>query len=215
MEYNTQRKKLVISEYGRNLQKLVDYITAIPDREKRTRYANVIVDIMAQMHNQKDSTDFRHKLWDHLFIISDYKLDVDAPFEMPDPEKLARKPQTLSYPRGGIRFHHYGRNIQLIIQKTIEMEDGPEKEAMVKLIANHLKKSYLTWNRESVDDELITHHLEELSGQKLKLGEDEQLTTTTDILARNKRKAKSPQRHQGNQRQNNQRQNSQGKRKNK
>jgi hypothetical protein len=132
--------------------------------------------------------------------MSDFKLDVDSPFKMPDPESLNKKPDLLSYPKGGIRFHHYGRNIQLIIEKAIAIEDGPEKEAIVKLIANHLKKSYLTWNRESVDDDLITKHLSELSHGKLELAEDEQLNTTNDILARNKRKQKATLRPQNNQR---------------
>lgn len=200
MEYNTQRKKLVIAEYGRNLQQMIDHVVVVPDRDKRTQYAYAIVDIMAQMHNQKESQEFRVKLWDHLFIMSDFQLDVDAPFKMPDPESLNKKPDLLSYPKGGIRFHHYGRNIQMIIEKAIQFEDGPEKEAIVKLIANHLKKSYLTWNRESVDDDLITKHLAELSQGKLELGEDEQLNTTNDILARNKRKQKAVQRPQSNQR---------------
>jgi len=197
MEYNTQRKKLVISEYGRNLQQMVDHIINVPDRDKRTQFAYAIVDIMAQMHNQKDSQEFRVKLWDHLYIMSDFKLDVDSPFKMPDPESLAKKPDILSYPRGGIRFHHYGRNIQMIIEKIIEMEVGPEKEAIVKLIANHLKKSYLTWNRESVDDDLIYKHLAELSHGKLDIPHGEQLNSTSEILALNKRKSKSAQRGGG------------------
>ncbi len=200
MEYNTQRKKLAISEYGRNLQKMVEHIMAVPDRDKRTQYAYAIVDIMAQMHNQKDSQEFRVKLWDHLFIMSDFELDVDSPFKKPDAESLAKKPDSLSYPKGGIRFHHYGRNIQMIIEKAVNFEDGPEKDAIVRLIANHLKKSYLTWNRESVDDDLIAKHLYELSHGELQLAEDEQLNTTSDILARNKRKAKPNQRTKDNQR---------------
>jgi hypothetical protein len=222
MEYNTQRKKLVISEYGRNLQQMIDHILTVPDRDKRTQYAYAIVDIMAQMHNQKESQEFRVKLWDHLYIMADFKLDVDSPFKMPDPESLAKKPDMISYPKGGIRFHHYGRNIQLIIEKVIDIEDGPEKEAVVKLIANHLKKSYLNWNRESVDDDLITKHLDELSNGKLELAENDQLNTTSDILALNKRKAKSNQRPQSNQRsqggsrnQNNPRQNHTGRRRTK
>lgn len=222
MEYNTQREKLAISEYGRNLQKMINHIMTVTDREKRTKYANAIVDIMAQMNNLKDSPDFRHKLWDHLFIMSDFKLDVDSPFGMPDPETLAKKPNALNYPHGGIRYHHYGRNIQLIIEKAVELEDGPEKEALAKLIANHLKKSYLNWNRESVDDTLITKHLAVLSQGKLELAEDEQLNKTSEILARNKRKAKVTQRTQSNQRtqsyqrtQSNQRQNQHNRRRNK
>jgi len=189
MEYNSQREHLPIPEYGRNLQKMVDFTRTVEDRDKRTQIAFIIVDIMAQMHTaSKETQDFRHKLWDHLHIMADFQLEVDSPFPEPDSEVLAQRPKKLGYPKGGIRFHHYGRNIQMIIQKALEYEDGPEKEALVKTIANHLKKSYLIWNRDSVDDVVITQHLAELSKNGLQLSADDQLNKTTDILAKSKRK---------------------------
>jgi hypothetical protein len=187
MEYNTTRKQMVIPEYGRNIQEMIEYTCAIEDREKRNKSAKFIINVMSQMHPQvRDSVDYKHKLWDHLHIISDFKLDVDAPFPPPSPLTLSTKPEHLSYHDKEIAYRHYGKNIALIIEKAIEYEEGPEKDALVKIIAIHLKKSYLNWNRDSVSDELIEEHLRVLSQGKLKLKEDVRLTTTSDLLARNK-----------------------------
>jgi hypothetical protein len=194
MEYNTTRDKLVISEYGRNVQKLVNYAKTIEDREQRTKFAKLIIQIMGQMNpGTRDSGDFRHKLWDHLFIIGGFELDVDAPYDMPSKEALAAKPERLKYRENNIEFKMYGTNIEKIINAAIAYEEGPEKDALVHTIANHLKKSYLAWNRESVDDSLIFEHLRVLSDGKLKLSEDKTLTTTSDILARNRKKKQAKQ----------------------
>jgi hypothetical protein len=189
MEYNTTRDKLIISQYGRNVQKLVKYCMSIEDREKRTNFAKLIIQIMGQLNpGARDSGDFRHKLWDHLYVISDFKLDVDSSYEMPAPEKFTAKPEKIQYSENNIKYKMYGSNVDKIIKEAINYEDGPEKDALVHAIANHLKKSYLNWNRESVDDDLIFEHLEVLSGGKLKLNKDLYLSTTSDILARNKKK---------------------------
>jgi hypothetical protein len=189
MEYNTTRKYLVMPEYGRNIQKMILYATTVEDRAKRTRVATTIVSIMAQMHPKvKEAGDYKQKLWDHLFIISDFKLDVDGPYPPPPKDVLYHKPQPLSYLDEDIKYRHYGHNIQRIIEKAIEYEDGPEKDALIKTIANHMKKSYLNWNRESVNDELIYKHLEELSEGKLELADDVKLNETNEILARNRKK---------------------------
>lgn len=189
MEYNTSRNKLMISEYGRNIQKMVEYLLTIDDREKRTQLAKFIVQVMGQMNPQsRDIGESKHKLWDHLFIISDYKLDVDSPFPQPTLLEINKKPNRLEYRSGDIKFRHYGKNIIAIIEKANDYPEGPEKEALVKTIANHMKKSYLTWNRESVSDDLITTHLKALSEDKLVLGEDVRLNQTHDILAMSKKK---------------------------
>ncbi|MEA3476554.1 MAG: DUF4290 domain-containing protein [Bacteroidota bacterium] len=189
MEYNTTRKQLVMPEYGRNIQKMILYAISVEDREKRTRVATTIVDIMAQMHPKiRESGDYRQKLWDHLYIISDFKLDVDSPYPAPSKDILYTKPQPLSYSDEKIMFRHYGYNIQNIILKAIAYEDGREKDAFIKTIANHMKKSYLNWNRDSVNDELIYKQLEKLSGGKLELADDVKLNETNDILARNRKK---------------------------
>lgn len=189
MEYNSQREKMVIPEYGRNVQKLIEYAKTIEDREKRTKSAEVIVRVMAGMNPQiKGEQDYLHTLWDHLYIISDFSLDVDSPFPMPEKEILTRKPERVHYSDKKFRIKNYGKYIEKIIDRTIELEDGPEKEALILIIANHLKKSYLNWNRDSVNDETIFTHLEELSQGKLKVLESQSLSATTDILARNKTK---------------------------
>jgi hypothetical protein len=176
-------------EYGRNVQKMINYAITLEDREKRNKLAHIIVTIMSQMNpKMKDTGDFRQKLWDHLHIISDFKLDVDSPFPVPPKDILHSKPDPITYADNNIAYRHYGKNIKKIIDKAIEYEEGPEKEALIKNIANHMKKSYLNWNRESVNDELIYKHLEELSKDKLKVSEDVKLNETSDILARNKKK---------------------------
>ncbi len=185
MEYNTTRNGLVISQYGRNIQKMIEYTLTVEDRDKRTRAATLIVDVMGQMNPQvKDTVDFKQKLWDHLHIIAGLKLDVDSPYPAPTKQLLEAKPDPIPYQDNKIRYRQYGKNLQRIIEKAIELEDGEEKDAFVKTIANHLKKSYLNWNRDSVNDELIFEHLEILSGGKLKMPVNARLLNTGDILSR-------------------------------
>jgi hypothetical protein len=187
MEYNTTRGLLTISEYGRNIQEMIQYCCTIEDREKRTKTAKFIVNVMAQMTPlAKEAADYKHKLWDHAFIISEFKLDVDAPFPPPPPLTLSTKPEHISYHDAEIKFRHYGKNIAMIIEKACAYEDGPEKDALVHAIAIQLKKSYLNWNRDSVTDEVIEEHLRILSDGKLKLNEELHLTATQDLLNRNK-----------------------------
>jgi hypothetical protein len=191
MEYNTQRGKLFIREYGRNTQKLIKYLSTIPDKQKRTKFARTIIQIMAQMNPAtRETGDFRHKLWDHLLIMSDFKLDVDCPYPLPSREMLVAKPDRLKYSDKSIEFKMYGSNIKKIIDTAIKYEEGPEKDALVHAIANHLKKSYLNWNRESVADDLIFEHLHTLSNGKLRLKDDLSLNRTSDILGKPKVKKK-------------------------
>jgi hypothetical protein len=189
MEYNTTRDKLIISEYGRNVQKLVRQAIKIEDREMRNKFTKVIIQIMGQMNPAvRDSGDFKHKLWDHLHIIANFKLDVDAPYPPPTKESLQAKPGKIKYSDNNIKYKMYGSNISRIIEKAATFDDGPEKDALVHAIANHLKKSYLNWNRESVDDDQIFEHLKVLSSGKLELNEELRLNTTNEILSRNKKK---------------------------
>lgn len=191
MEYNTGRPKLIIPEYGRNIQKMVDYALTVEDREKRTNIAKIILQIMAQVNpGVKESIDYKQKLWDHLCIISDYRLDVDSPYPVPSRELLEVKPERVPYSVKNFKYGHYGRNIEKIIEKVATMEDGPEKDAQVNIIANHLKKAFLTWNRDSVNDEVIYEHLAELSKNKLKLSEDARLQQTHELIGRQNTKKK-------------------------
>lgn len=183
MDYNTSRSKLVISEYGRNVQKMVEYAISLEDREARTRLANLIVNVMAQLNPTiREMNDYKQKLWDHLHIISGFRLDVDSPYPPPSRENLERKPEKVPYEYNGIKFRHYGKNIESIIKSAIELEDGPKKDELMVMIGNQLKKLYLNWNRESVTDEVIDAHLQELSDGKLRLPEGTVLTRSFDIL---------------------------------
>jgi len=187
MEYNTTRPSMIISEYGRNIQKMTAYVVSLENRDHRTRMAHALINIMAQMHpDSRESVDLKHKLWDHLYIMSDFKLDVDSPFPMPSPQELYTRPDRIEYPQEDIALRPYGKIIHKIIAEVSKMEEGPEREQLVKNIANHLKKSYLNWNRDSVNDELIAEHLELLSKGRLKLSGDTRLSHTNDILGRNR-----------------------------
>jgi hypothetical protein len=189
MDYNTTREKIIIPEYGRNVHKMIEYAMTIEDRAMRSAAARSIIIAMAQLTNAaKEGGDIRRKLWDHLYIMSDYKLDVDSPFPMPQPASEMPAPQKPAYPHNHIRFRQYGKSVELMIEKTIEYEDGPEKETLTRYIANHLKKMYLNWNRESVQDDLIGQHLSTLSNGKLTLAEDVRLESTAEIITRNKKK---------------------------
>ncbi len=195
MEYNTSRSKMNISEYGRNIQKMIEYTITVDDREKRNKLAKATINVMGQLNpHLRDVSDFKHKLWDHLFIMSDFKLDVDSPYPKPSPEVLTRKPEKLKYSNNNITFKHYGRNIERMIKKAIEFPEGEEKDALIKLIANHMKKSYLTWNRETVTNQEIAEHIDLLSDGKLKLSDNIRLNHTSEILSKNK-KRKFQQKH--------------------
>jgi hypothetical protein len=198
MDYNTTRNQLVISEYGRNIQKMIEYAVTIEDREKRSKAANSIVHVMAQMHPQvRDTVDYQQKLWDHLHIISQFKLDVDSPYPAPTQQSLEAKPDRVPYQNNAIKFRQYGINLENIIAEALKLEDGEEKNAFIVNIANHIKKSYLNWNRDSVNDELILQHLELLSGGELKMPENGKLAHTGEILSKQKKKTFTKQKKDG------------------
>jgi hypothetical protein len=190
-DYNTRRDHLLLPEYGRNIQKMIEHLMTIEDRDERNKAARTVIGVMGNLNpHLRDVADFKHKLWDHLAVISDFKLDIDSPYETPTREMLNEKPNKIPYTQKNIRFKHYGHSIVLMIQKAAEMEDGEEKQDLVKMIAYHMKKSYLTWNREAVDDREIFEDLVTLSGNKLELSPDLTLPETREILAKNVRKKK-------------------------
>ena len=189
VEYNTQRDKLIIAEYGRNVQKMVNFALTIEDREKRTKYANMIVSVMGYLNPHiRDTVDYKHKLWDHLFLISDYQLDVDAPYPVPQPENRKLSPSRIAYPSSDINYKYYGKTLEEMIRKFSEMEEGPSKEQYTRYIANYMKMSYLTWNKDTVDDLTILNHLEDLSGGKLQFPDSAKLNHTAEMLAMSKEK---------------------------
>ena len=182
---------------------MIEFAMTIEDREKRNRAARQIVMVMGQLTNaQKEGGDYKQKLWDHLFIMSNYQLDVDSPFPKPQPPTEENKPVKPSYPHQKINFRQYGKSVELMIEKTIEYEEGPEKETLTRYIANHLKKMYLNWNRESVQDDLIGKHLYMLSGGKLELSEDTRLEAASELIQRNNLNNNKKKKH-GGQKQNN------------
>ncbi|MBS4012478.1 MAG: DUF4290 domain-containing protein [Bacteroidetes bacterium] len=204
MEYNTSRSKMNISEYGRNIQKMIEHIKTVESPEKRNILAKAIIQVMGQLNpHLRDVSDFKHKLWDHLFIMSNFSLDVESPYPIPSAETLTKKPEILSYPSNNIKYKHYGRHIERMIEKAIAFPEGDEKNALVKLIANHLKKSYLTWSRDSVNDEDIAADLATLSGGKLTLDDKVRLHNTSDILYKSKKKKHPLPKAHGNQKQGN------------
>ena len=197
LEYNTQREKLIISEYGRHIQKMVDYAAKLNERAERQKMAEGIIDLMGELNpHLRDVNDFKHKLWDHLFIMSDFKLDVNSPYEKPELEKLFEKPEPLAYPNSKIRFNHYGKVVEMMIEEASEMEKGELREKLTFAIANQMKKSYVKWNRDSVEDKLIIKQLEQLSNGQLSLPESTELTSVSVLKkGSNSRKKKQNNKH--------------------
>ena len=182
MEYNTSLSKLIIPEYGRNVQKMVHSIIAIEDREKRNHQAKSIIEVMGNLNpHLRDVPDFKHKLWDHLFIMSDFHLDVDSPYDRPSKESFEERPEMLKYSDNNIKFRHYGKILPLIIKRTIDLDEGEYKDFLVFTIANHMKKSYLTWNKANVEDEVILKHLSQMSDDKLSMKETFKLSSFSDV----------------------------------
>ncbi len=178
MEYNTSREQLIIPEYGRAIQQMVQFAVKLEDREERSRAAKTIVHAMSILNPQlKDMTDYKHKLWDHLFIISGFELDCDAPYPMPDKDLTHVKPTLVPYPQKNIKLRHYGSIVESMIREAKKLEEGQEKQQVVESIANFMKMSYLSWNRDTVSDELIKDQLKDLSGGVLTLDDEIKLAT--------------------------------------
>jgi len=195
LEYNAERPHLIIPEYGRHLQKLIEQAVALEDREERNKAAKYIISVMGSLNpHLRDVPDFQHKLWDQLFIMSDFHLDVDSPYPIPSKEMLAQKPERLAYPQNFPKYRFYGNNIKYMIDVANKWEDGEMKNALIMVIANHMKKSYLSWNKDTVKDDVIFEHLYELSGGKINLqATEEELSNTTDLMRVNKKMSNKTQ----------------------
>lgn len=170
MEYNTGREALTLKEYGRNIHKLVEFVKTVEDKEKRNKYAATLVELMKQINpNVKDSNDYHQKVWDDLFIISDFNLEAEGPFPVPNSEILERKPNRVPYKSNEIRFRHYGRNVEIMISQAIEMESEEEKQGAIVAVGRLMKSFCLTWNKDSIEDRVILEHIKKLSGGKLSM----------------------------------------------
>ncbi|MGL2966414.1 DUF4290 domain-containing protein [Flavobacterium sp. XGLA_31] len=204
LEYNAERPHLIIPEYGRHLQKLIDQATLISTKEERNKAAQYIIQVMGSLNpHLRDVPDFQHKLWDQIFIMSDFKLDVDSPYPIPTKEMIHLKPERLPYPQKNPKYRFYGNNIKYMIDVANSWEEGEMKNALVKVIANHMKKSYLSWNKDTVTDAVIFEHLYELSEGKLNLLQStEELLNTTDLMRTNKKMSNKNMPQQNNNKQN-------------
>jgi len=182
LDYNTSREKMIIPEYGRNVQNMIHHCISIKEKEERNKCAQAIIKVMGQLKPQlRDIEDYTHKLWAHLFIMADFKLDVDSPYPIPSKESFNSKPERVEYPRKKIKYGHYGKVLEEMITAAVEYPEGDEKKYLTLRIANLLKTSYLLWNRDTVNDNTIVKQLEELSGGKLTVNVTE-LQDTADIL---------------------------------
>ena len=165
MQYNTSKSKMVIPEYGRNIHKMVDHVKSIEDSEERNKAAQALISIMGNLNpHLRDVEDFSHKLWDHLFIMADFDLEVESPYPLPDREVIEAKPAPLKYPKGRIQHKHYGKVVENLIQKAVEMEEGEEREALIETIGNYMKQSYKNWNNGMLNDNDVFRDLTKISG---------------------------------------------------
>lgn len=199
LEYNTQRPELRVPGYGRNIQKMVKYAISIDSKEERNKIAQAIVSVMGQVNPQlKEIEDLNHKLWTHLFLISDFDLKVDSPYPKPSSTTFTEKPEILDYPQEKIKYGQYGLAIQNMLQVIGDMEEDDKKEYLSGLMANLMKRMYLTWNRNSVEDELIANQINSLSDGKIKLKDDFEFDSTSEILKATGLNKKRPQNNNNN-----------------
>ena len=189
LEYNTEREHLIIPEYGRHLQKMINHAKSRPTKEERNKVAQAIISVMGNLQpHLRDVPDFKHKLWDQLFIMSDFELDADSPFDMPSKEVLNARPEPLPYPQNHPKYRFYGNNIKTMIDVANTWETGDMKEALMFTIANHMKKCFLNWNKDTVEDTVIFNHLFELSEGKIDMRDcDEDLTDAASLMRSKKR----------------------------
>ncbi|WP_452598152.1 DUF4290 domain-containing protein [Pontimicrobium sp. MEBiC01747] len=190
IEYNTEREHLIIPEYGRHVQKMVNFAKTRETKEERNKVAKAIIAVMGNLQpHLRDVPDFQHKLWDQLFIMSNFELDADSPYGKPSKEALEERPEELKYPQNFPKYRFYGNNIKTMIDVAITWEEGELKEALTYTIANHMKKCFLNWNKDTVEDAVIFDHLYELSDGKINLKDStETLRDASSLLRSNAKK---------------------------
>ena len=192
LQYNSERTNLIIPEYGRHIQQLVNHCVSLEDLEERNKMSKAIVNVMGNLQpHLRDVPDFKHKLWDQLFIMSDFKLEAESPYPQPSREELAEKPDPLPYPKTASKYRFYGNNIQTMIDVANSWEAGDAKEGLTFVIANHMKKCYLNWNKDTVDDSAIFKHLFDLSDGKIDLRNTEEKLAESHTLIRKRPPVKS------------------------
>jgi hypothetical protein len=193
MDYSTQRGKLILPEYGRNIQRMVDYIKTIEDRETRNLAAQEIINIMGNLNpHLRDINDFKHKLWDQLMQMANFNLDIDSPYPMPLKETFEAKPNKVAYTSGHLKFRYLGRIMQKLIKAATQIEDKEKQDELIKIITNHMKKLYMIWNKDTVEDNDIFSKLQELSDGRLKVETGTRLFESKELINSNKKKKKKP-----------------------
>ena len=202
LQYNTKRKQLIIPEYGRHIHLMIEQTKAEPNAEERNKKAKAIIGVMGNLNpHLRDVPDFQHKLWDQFFIMADFDIEVESPFEKPEREVLEAKPDKLAYPQNFPKYRFYGNNIKRMIDVAVRWEEGELKEVLVFTIANHMKKSFLSWNKDTVEDAIILAHLDELSEGKLKVAAQQlPLSETADLLKFKTKNGNGPKSNSGKQR---------------
>lgn len=193
LDYNTQREKLVMPEYGREIQKMVDYAVGLPDKAERQRCAETIVQLMENKNSQiQESDDYEQTLWDHLYLMSHKQLDIDWPFDVSEAEKIASKPEPMKHPTGGACLRHYGLLIEELFEKLKTMPEGEERDELVRLTANQMKRNLATWGHGSVDDEKVADDLARFTDGKIQIDLSnfrlDNVTTLNSEGKKNKRK---------------------------
>ncbi len=189
LEYNTEREDLIIPEYGRHIKKMIDHVSSLKSKDERNKLSNAIISVMGNLQpHLRDVPDFQHKLWDQLFIMSDFKLDADSPFEKPSKDILDSKPLPLEYPQSFPKYRFYGNNIKIMIDEAVKWDNSDKKDALIFTIANHMKKCFLNWNKDNVEDQVIFEHLYELSDSKIDIKNSNIELLDSSVLIRTKKK---------------------------
>ncbi|HRK55159.1 MAG TPA: DUF4290 domain-containing protein [Cyclobacteriaceae bacterium] len=201
-EYNTQREQIKLKEYGRNVQKLVNYIRTIPDKDKRTEMSTTLIELIKQLApSVKEAFENPQRIWDDLYIIADFNFDINSPYPVPNPETVFKKPQAMAYPQSRVRYRHYGKNIEKLIVEAMAKEDAKEREDAVIYLGKLMKTFHGNWNKETIDDSVIIKDIEKMSDGKLTLSLDKvREENLFEKLYREKKKQRSQNDRQRNDR---------------
>ncbi len=197
MDYSTKRERLILPEYGRNVQYMVEHVKKINDRDLRNQAAQEIINVMGNLNpHLRDINDFKHKLWDQLAQMADFDLDIDSPYPTPKKETFEEKPEKVPYVDGPLKYRFLGRTMQKLIKAAVEIEDKEKQDELIIVITNHMKKLYVIWNKDTVEDEYIFEMLSELSNGKLTVEDGTRLMESKDLMQKKKKKIQKVQKVQ-------------------